>query len=95
MIVGIRAESTNIKSGEITHSNTAFFTMNMKSENDQDRVPGLILQSQEDIRRFAEGLYMKQIGSEKRKILKSDFSEKTTDEIMEQISSERIIIELN
>jgi hypothetical protein len=67
----------------------------MKSENDQDRVPGLILQSQEDIRRFAEGLYMKQIGSEKRKILKSDFSEKTSDEIMEQISSERIIIELN
>jgi len=95
MIVGIRAESTNIKSGEITHSNTAFFTMNMKSENDQDRVPGLILQSQEDIRRFAEGLYMKQIGSEKRKILKSDFSEKNSNEIMEQISSERIIIELN
>jgi len=90
MIVGIRAGSTHIKTGEITHSNTAFFTMNMKSENEHDRVPGLILQSQDDIRRFAEGLYMKQIGSEKRKILKSDFIEKTQEEILAQIASERM-----
>lgn len=90
MIVGIRAESTHIKTGEITHSNTAFFTMNMKSDNEHDRVPGLILQSQEDIRRFAEGLYMKQIGSEKRRILKGDFIEKTQEEILAQIASERM-----
>jgi acyl-CoA hydrolase len=92
MIVGIRAESTHIKTGEITHSNTAFFTMNMKSVNENDRVPGLILQSQDDIRRFAEGLYMKQIGSEKRKTLKSDFSGKSQDEIIQQIINERMQI---
>jgi hypothetical protein len=94
MIVGIRAESTNIKSGEITHSNTAFFTMNMKSENDQDRVPGLILQSQEDIRRFAEGLYMKQIGSEKRKTLRGDLNEMSADEILNSILNERMRIDV-
>ena len=90
----LRAESTNIKSGEITHSNTAFFTMNMKSENDQDRVPGLILQSQEDIRRFAEGLYMKQIGSEKRKTLRGDLNEMSADEILNSILNERMRIDV-
>lgn len=94
MIIGIRAESTNIKSGEITHSNTAFFTMNMKSENDQDRVPGLILQSQEDIRRFAEGLYMKQIGSEKRKTLRGDLNEMSAEEILNSILNERMRIDV-
>jgi hypothetical protein len=33
---------------------------------------------------------MKQIGSEKRKILKSDFIEKTQEEILAQIASERM-----
>lgn len=93
MIVGIRAESTHIKTGEITHSNTAFFTMNMKSENEYDRVPGLILQSQEDIRRFAEGLYMKQIGSEKRKTLRGDLQGMSHIEMLNSIENERMKIQ--
>jgi hypothetical protein len=68
--------------------------MNMKSENDQDRVPGLILQSQEDIRRFAEGLYMKQIGSEKRKTLRGDLNEMSADEILNSILNERMRIDV-
>jgi len=90
MIVGIRCEATEIKTGIINHTNTAYFTMNMKSENEEDMVPGLILKNDEDLRRFAEGLYMKNMGREKRKILKGDMVGKTKEQVLEYIAGERV-----
>ena len=90
MIVGIRCEATDIKTGIISHTNTAYFTMNMKSENEGDMVPGLILKNDEDLRRFAEGLYMKNMGREKRKILKGDMVGKTKEQVLDYIKGERM-----
>lgn len=90
MIVGIRCEATDIKTGIISHTNTAYFTMNMKSENEGDMVPGLILNNDEDLRRFAEGLYMKNLGREKRMILKGDMVGKSHEELFQYISGERM-----
>lgn len=91
MIVGIRVESTNIKSGEVLHTNTAFFTMVMTPDDDhvQRDVPGLILENNEDKRRFAEGLHMKMLAKEKRNLLRGDLSNMTQLEIQNFIQAER------
>lgn len=90
MIVGIRVESTDIKTGIIKHTNTAFFTMVMTNTLENQFVPGLILETDEDIRRFAEGLYLRDLGREKRKTLRGDLSDKTTDQLIDLLKNQRV-----
>ncbi len=53
MIIGIRVESQNIRTGKTKHCNSSYFTMVAKdSEGYNVQVPGLILSSEVDIRRF-------------------------------------------
>ena len=57
MVVGLRVESENIKSGVIKHCNSSYFTMVAKdNEGNGVPVPGLILDSKESIRRFTRSI---------------------------------------
>ena len=57
MVVGLRVESENIKSGVIKHCNSSYFAMVAKDESGKSTpVPGLILDSEEDIRRFTRSV---------------------------------------
>ena len=57
MVVGIRVESENIVTGKKKHCNSSYFTMVAKSEKGNNvKVPGLILQSSDDIRRFVKSI---------------------------------------
>jgi uncharacterized protein (TIGR00369 family) len=57
MVVGLRVESENIRTGEIKHCNSSYFTMVAKDDDGKGvRVPGLILDSKESIRRFARSI---------------------------------------
>lgn len=61
MVVGLRVESENIKSGTIKHCNSSYFTMVAKDpEGNSVPVPGLILNSEESIRRFARSVSRQQ-----------------------------------
>lgn len=62
MVVGIRVESENILTGAIKHCNSSYFTMVAKSNDGQKStaVPGLLLQSDNDIKRFVEALKRKE-----------------------------------
>ena len=56
MIVGIRVESLNPKTGITRHTNSCYFTMAAKDESGAlMQVPELILESEDQIRRFCEG----------------------------------------
>lgn len=62
LVVGIRVESQNVKTGTIKHTNSSFFTMVAKGDDDKPmQVPQLILENKEDIKRFIESLQMKEI----------------------------------
>ena len=75
MIIGIRVESVNPRTKVTKHTNSCFFTMAAKDENGKlTKVPGLILESETEIRRFCEGKMIKNFSKEKREILKSDLS---------------------
>ena len=62
LIVGIRVESENVKKGTIKHTNSSFFTMVAKGDDDRPAlVPELILENAEDVKRFIEAMRMKEI----------------------------------
>jgi len=64
MIIGIRVEAENIQTGAVKHCNSSYFTMVSKDKDGKnEKVPGLILASLEDVRRFCNCL--KQISLKK------------------------------
>ncbi len=57
MLVGLRVESENIQTGEIKHCNSSYFTMVAKDEQGNNiEVPGLILTTKDQVRRFARSI---------------------------------------
>ncbi|MGB7841230.1 MAG: acyl-CoA thioesterase [Salinimicrobium sp.] len=58
MQIGIRVEAENIQTGEVKHCNSSYFTMVAKdNEGKSVKVPGLILKTKDDIRRFAKSIH--------------------------------------
>jgi uncharacterized protein (TIGR00369 family) len=62
LVVGIRVISENIKTNVISHTNTSYFTMVARDENNKPAlIPGLILESRDHVRRFIEAKRRKEI----------------------------------
>ncbi len=54
MVVGLRVESENVRTGEVKHCNSSYFTMVARdADGKAARVPGLIINSEQAMRRFA------------------------------------------
>lgn len=57
MVIGVRVESENIQNGSKRHCNSSYFTMVAKDNYGKNvPVPGLILKTKDDIRRFARSI---------------------------------------
>lgn len=57
MVIGIRVEAENIQTGAVKHCNSSHFTMVAKDDSGKSvKVPGLILETDNDIRRFVKGI---------------------------------------
>jgi uncharacterized protein (TIGR00369 family) len=57
MVIGVRVESENIKTGRINHCNSSYFTMVAKNDKGENvAVPGLIVDNSEAIRRFVRSI---------------------------------------
>ncbi len=76
MVVGIRVEAENIRTGDIKHCNSSYFTMVAKNiEGKSVEVPGLILCTKNEIRRFLKCLKRNEEKELRRKEFeKKDFS---------------------
>lgn len=62
MVVGIRVVSENVRTGEQKHTNTSYFTMVAKNDDNQPtEVPPLLLENEEDARRFLEAIKRKEL----------------------------------
>ena len=63
MVIGLRVISENIRSGKIKHCNSSYFTMVAKDEEGNSAsVPGIILTSKEEIRRFSRSIVRQKEG---------------------------------
>lgn len=57
MVVGIRVIAENIRTGNVKHCNSSYFTMVAKNDDNQSvAVPGLILSNSIEIRRFLKAI---------------------------------------
>ncbi|NQY28375.1 MAG: acyl-CoA thioesterase [Flavobacteriaceae bacterium] len=57
MVVGIRVEAENIRTGVSKHCNSSYFTMVAKDENNNSvKVPGLLLDNTIEIQRFLKAI---------------------------------------
>ncbi|MFN8343048.1 MAG: acyl-CoA thioesterase [Cyclobacteriaceae bacterium] len=62
LVVGIRVEAQNVKTGIVKHTNSSYFTMVAKGDDNKPVVvPPLVLENDEDIKRFLEAMRMKDI----------------------------------
>src|SRR6516164_9155511 len=95
LIVGIRVESENVKTGIIKHTNSSYFTMVAKGDdNKPQQVPELILENEEDVKRFIEAMRVREI---KEKVREEMDDARSTIEVAnanEILKGERCIIKL-
>lgn len=67
MVVGIRVTAENVMKGFVKHTNTSYFTMVAKGDDNKPvQVPALILDNKEDVRRFVEARERRRIYFESR-----------------------------
>src|SRR5688500_9563827 len=96
LVVGIRVEAQNVKTGKIKHTNTSYFTMVAKGDDDKPAtVPELVLESLEQVKRFIECMRMREIKKsvkEKMSDAHSQIEIKNADRIL---AGERCIIRYN
>lgn len=61
MVVGVRVESQNVTTGKKRHCNSSYFTMVAKDEKGHSiAVPGLLIQDEQGVRRFARSKFRKE-----------------------------------
>jgi len=95
MVVGIRVEALNVKNHVTKHTNSSFFTMVAKDENDKPTpVPKLILENREDIKRFIEAMRMKEIKNAVREQMDDARSHIEVDRAHEILKNERCVLQL-
>jgi len=96
MIIGIRVVSENLKTHSVKHTNTSYFTMvALGDDNKPKQVPGLLLKSREDIRRFSQALNRKELKHAYRKEEERIKSEYERESFMKALEQERCQIELD
>jgi hypothetical protein len=75
MIIGIRVETLNPKTGIAQHTNSCYFTMAAKDDDGKlIAVPGLAIETETQLRRFCEGIELKKLAKQKRALLKSNLT---------------------
>jgi uncharacterized protein (TIGR00369 family) len=93
MVVGVRVESENIQTGKKKHCNSSYFTMVAKDENGKNvPVPGIILNTEQSIRRFARSITRQEHAKNRNSQFKP--SQFKIEEYLEIIKSQNAKIEL-
>ncbi|NHF59384.1 acyl-CoA thioesterase [Flavobacteriaceae bacterium TP-CH-4] len=93
MVVGVRVESQNVTTGKKRHCNSSYFTMVAKDENgNSSPVPGLLVQDEHGIRRFARSKFRKEAAF--RRDTQFDENHFNIKQYMGSLKTENIKIEL-
>lgn len=93
MVVGIRVEAMNVKTGLVKHTNSSYFTMVAKGDDEKPTlVPALILENRDDVRRFIEAMRMKSIKQKVREEMDDARSSVDVDHATELLKKERCVV---
>jgi uncharacterized protein (TIGR00369 family) len=95
LVVGIRVVAENVKHGIIKHTNSSFFTMVAKGDDDKPAmVPKLILENKEEVKRFIEALQMKEIKDAVKEKMDDARSHIEVERAPELLKNHRCILQL-
>jgi len=95
LVVGIRVEALNVKTNIVKHTNSSFFTMVAKGDDEKPMVvPKLILENREDIKRFIEALHVREIKVAMKEQMDDAKSNIDVDHADQILKNERCIIQL-
>ena len=95
LVVGIRVISENIKTHQVRHTNTSYFTMvAFGDDNKTVKVPGLILENHLQARRFYQALLRKELKTKYKKEEALIISIDTTAEYKQALKGERCMLEV-
>jgi acyl-CoA hydrolase len=95
LVVGIRVESENVRTGERKHTNTSYFTMVAKDDlGEPTPVPELILETEEDVRRCLETIKRRQLREDFKDEFDNAKSRMRLKENMHLLEKERVILDL-
>lgn len=93
MIIGIRVEAQNIKTGIIKHTNSSYMTMVAKGEDDKPAlVPELVLEDATDVRRFIEAIRLREVKTAAREKMDDARSHIEVSRSHEILKNERCIV---
>ncbi len=94
MIVGIRVEALNVKTALVKHTNSSYFTMVAKGDDDKPtEVAPLLLQNDEDVKRFIEAMRMKEIRTKVKEEMNDAKSSIDVARAKDVLKGERCVIE--
>jgi uncharacterized protein (TIGR00369 family) len=93
MIIGIRVEAENIQTGKIKHCTSSYFTMVAKDKDGKSvLVPGLILSTLNEVRRFHNCL--KQIALKKERDYHEEVFDHSSKESLAILEKYNVLLEL-
>ncbi len=96
LVICIKVTAENVKDGLIKHTNTCYFTMVAKDENNSPvEVPPLQLSSEMEIIMFYQIMFRKKLKTYFREKVKENKGEDNIDKILKEIESERCKIAIN
>ncbi|MEO9477545.1 MAG: acyl-CoA thioesterase [Cyclobacteriaceae bacterium] len=95
LVVGIRVVSENVKTHTVKHTNTCYFTMVAKDDDDKPMmVPPLKLKNIGEVKKFAEIIKRKQVKSEANRAIDKAKTEFIMDEDYHLLKGQRCSIRM-
>ena len=93
LVIGIKVISEDIKTHQVKHTNTSYFTMvAFGDDNKPVQVPGLVVQNHTQVRRFFEAYQRKELKKKYRQELGEKHTIKTTEEYLQNLKDERCLM---
>ncbi|HBK88402.1 MAG: acyl-CoA thioesterase [Cyclobacteriaceae bacterium] len=94
LVVGIRVESLNVRTSVVKHTNSSFFTMVAKGDDEKPAVvPKLILETREDVKRFIEAMRVREVKSAVKDQMDDARSNIEVDQASELLKNERCVLQ--
>lgn len=96
LVIGIRVEAQNVKLGTIKHTNSSYFTMVAKGDDDKPTVvPELILETPDEVRRFIEAIRMREIKRKAKEEMDDAKSHIHLEKAREVLKNERCVVKMS
>ncbi|HMP99918.1 MAG TPA: acyl-CoA thioesterase, partial [Cyclobacteriaceae bacterium] len=96
LVIGIKVIAENVKAGLVKHTNTSYFTMVAKGDDDKPaEVPSLILETKTEVKKFIEAIKRKELKRVQQNRMEEIKSEMNIETVNDLLKHERCILAIH